>query len=320
MQPSRAAFPLLAMLAAATAAQAGGVFSSLEQFNYQQGFGTLGLRTYDAFDELDTLPDVTGLTISVNGGTPEVISQNPEYDNAFKRRLSWATVNDMVTARPVNATITHTLSGTPSGVVSITAPGHAYADAIPVSPIFSIQFNGTGANATWVPNGSGQNILYFNPTNITSFTVTMNRYGDSDRPGFQQGEYFASSLYVADLTAPTYTIIGAQSTDGVEAGQPDSQFSVTFTKGAPLLGGDSDPTTYGFNLGSYFNIEGEHANVFGLSDAGLTGDHVKAFIYQNNTSFLIRAMAAPVPEPATVASLAGMCALGCASLRRRRRA
>ena len=314
---STASFVGSFLFACVPAVFAGGVFSSLEQFNYQNAASSLTLRSYDAFDELDSLPGVTSLSISVNGGTAEVINQNPEYDNAFKRRLSWSSVGEMVAARPVNATITHTLGGSPAGVVNIVSPGHAYADAIPVSPLFNIQFTGTGANATWVPNGQGQNILYFDPTHITSFTVTLNRYGASSRDGFVQGSHFATSLYVADVTG-SYNTIGEQSNGGVLAGEPDVQYSATFTKGLALDAGDASPDTYGFGTNSFFNIEGEHANAFGLADAGLGQDHFKAFIYQNNTSLLIMATPAPIPEPAAAAAILGLFGLGLATIRRRR--
>jgi hypothetical protein len=68
---------------------------------------------------------------------------------------------------------------------------------------------------------------------------------------------------------------------------------LTFTKGAgPLNAGDSDPLTFMFTDGNFFELEGEHVNFFSLDDSsaelGLAPDSAaKGFIYQTVTSMLI---------------------------------
>lgn len=85
-------------------ATAGGIFSRLEQKNYQAGDDQVPVNRYEAFDELDGLPLVTGYTVSVNDGPPASIDENPEFDNTRKCRLSWPTLAEMVAERPVGAT------------------------------------------------------------------------------------------------------------------------------------------------------------------------------------------------------------------------
>lgn len=94
-------------------AHAGTIASSLEQYNYQTGDSTLTLRSYDAFDEyhgpidINGVSGVNGLSVAINGGTATTIAYNPQYET-FKQRQSWNNVNDMIVARPVDATYTHT--------------------------------------------------------------------------------------------------------------------------------------------------------------------------------------------------------------------
>ncbi|MBC8039723.1 MAG: hypothetical protein H7Y06_04205 [Opitutaceae bacterium] len=291
-------------------AVAGGVFSSLEQYNYQVGDSTLALRSYDAFDELDDLPGVTSLTVAVNGGSAETISPNPEYGNTFKRRQSWSTLNDMLAVRPIGATYTHTLGGTPSGVVSITAPNIPYEQAAPINPMFTI----TGATGTWGTGGNGQGIFYFNPASVNeSFTVTMNTY--ALREGGTQGGHFAYGLFVAHLNNG-FNPIDELHSDLRDAGDPINQFTLTFYKNRGIDGDDANAATYGFSAGTSFELEGEFVNIFDLNNAG-TGAleaHDKAFIYQTVTSLVL--IAQPVPEPAATAQIFGALGLGFALMRR----
>jgi hypothetical protein len=298
-------------------AHAASTTSSLEQYNYQTGDSALTIRSYDAFDEyhgpidFNGVSGISGLSVAINGGTATTIAYNPQYET-FKQRQSWNNVDDMITARPVDATYTHILSGMPVGEVTITAPGHAYADVIPVNPLFTI----SGVNGTWSTNNEGTGIFTFDPSGVTSFTISMNRYSESNRFGFQQGGHYVSGLVVADLSSG-YTPLGGLSSGLIAEGTPDEQFMVTFTKGLAPDAGDNDDSTYGFTPGSFFGVEGEFVNVFNLTATSLGGTTLEhGFIYQTVTSVLIQA--APIPEPETYTMmLAGLGLVGW-SIRRRK--
>lgn len=277
--------PLLITLCAPVTAMAGDLAASVEQFNYQTGSSSLQLRSYDAFDELSDVtvfPGVTGLALSVNQGPLENIAFNPSYD-AFKRRQSWASIADMVAARPTDATFTYTLTGTPSGNVTIQGPGVDYLAGVPDSPIFN--FGDTPGY--WTVDSEGRGIFNVDATKVgNSFTVTLNDYTVKT-----QGQHRFSAAWVADIAHQNTVIDEAFSmAEGHESLAP---VSFTFTRGLALNGGDSDPSTYGFEIGSLFELEGEFGNMFGLADAGLGDDHFKSFIYQNNTTVMVRV----VPEP-----------------------
>lgn len=296
-------FPMLA--------SAGYISSSLEQYNYQTGGSVLTVRSYDAFDEIsgpDQFPSVTGLTAKVNNGPAESIAFDAFW-NAYKRRQSWGSAAEMVAARPVDATIVQTLQGSPAGAVTIIAPGIAYADAVPVSPLFQV----SGISGYWTYNAQGEGILNFNAAAVDSFSVTLNAFV----AGTKGGQFFYSAS-VADVRS-SYSRIDEQHSGVLDAGTSAPSFSMTFTRGLPLDGGDADPTTYGFAADSFLLLEGEFGNIFGLSDAGLGDASLKAFIYQNNTSLLLQA----VPEPSTyvfvgIGTLLVSCAAGRRSSKRRR--
>ncbi|MBX9964089.1 MAG: hypothetical protein K2Y35_13600 [Burkholderiales bacterium] len=281
------------------AASAGFVASSLEQYNYQTGNSALTVRSYDAFDELDDLPGVTGLTVQVNSGPVENIAFDLFY-NAYKRRQSWDSVEQMVAARPVDATIVHTLTGSPAGTVSITAPGVAYAAAVPVSPVFEI----VGLDGYWTSGTHGEGIFNFDAATAGSFTIRLNPYAAATA-----GPNFFYSASVADIRGP-YSRIDEQHSGVLPAGAPTPSLALTFTRGLPLDGGDADPTTYGFGADSFVLLEGEFGNIFGLATTGLGDGSQKAFVYQNNTSLILQA----VPEPSIYACVGiGMLLIGWAT-------
>ena len=275
------------------AADGGGVFSSLEQYNHQTGDSELTLRSYDAFDELDGLPGVTSYTVAVNDDDPQTIDPNPEYDFDFKRRQSWDNLEDMLAARPIGATYTHELFGSPNGEVVIESPDVHYDDAIPVDPIFTI----SGATGDWAIDDEGHGIFYFDPTDVTELTITLNPYSLRAGASGTPGEYLLSALFVAYLNEG-FDAIDAVDTDLLEPGDPLDPLSITFTKGLPLDGGDGDPTTYGFSPGDWFELEGEHVNIFGLGEADGFEDVYQGFVYQNVTSMVLAAQ--PIPEPTSL--------------------
>lgn len=288
-------------------AMAQAIFSSIEQYNFQTDATTTSVRDYEGFDDLSDLPGVTGYTFSVNGGTSEEILPNPEFGGLYKRRLSYATLPEMLAARPVDGTYQHTLSGDPATTVSITAPGISYADAIPIDPLFTI----TGATGSWSIDEDGFGVFNFDPTDVTSFTLTMNLFATSTL-----GDAFVSGLSIAEITDALYPIDDISSDIQLNGAAP-LQLSVTFTKGLSVEGGDTDPSTFGFDEGSVFEIEGEFVNVFFEEGYGLDDELLAGFVYQNVTAMKIEAFAA-VPEPASAGALISLISLGYVALRRRR--
>lgn len=282
--------PLSFSILAAEVGAEGFVVSSLEQYSFQVGPDDLELRSYDGFDDIDGFDDVTGLTLSINGGTPEAIPFSTFYE-AFKRGKNYDTLEEMLAERPIGATYTHTLSGTPSGSVTIASPNLPYAQGIPVDPVFTV----SGATGVWVigPNGVGK--YYFNPDSVTDeLTVTMNAYSAPT-----QGGHSVYGVFVNDITTE-FENVGEYSSDLVADGEESpvpEQLVLTFTKDDPVNGGDGDPSTFGFSSGTRFEIEGEHVNIFGLSDSGLGQDvALKAFVYQTVTAFELLAVWPPASE------------------------
>ena len=276
----------------------GFVTSSLEQYNYQVGPNQLVVNTYDAFDEIsEDFTDVDSLAVSVNGGTADNIPFDPFY-GTFKRAKNYDTLPEMLAERPINGTYVHTLTGTPSGAVTINAPNVPYLDGVPNHPVFTI----AGVTGTWGRGANGVGRFFFDPDSVTSFTVTMNAYNATT-----QGGHYVYAIYVADITAG-FNYIEEYSSDLVVNGETPpvpANLTLTFTKGLPLDAGDSDPTTFGFNDGTRFEIEGEHVNIFGLSDAGLGTDvGLKAFPYQTVTAFNIEADANPEASMPVATSIA----------------
>lgn len=257
--------------------------SSLEKYNYQVGDNQITLRSYDGFDDIDGFDEVTALSLSINGETAANIPYDPNYE-AFKRGIKYNTLEEMLADRPIDGSYTHTLTGTPSGSVTITAPNVPYADGVPVNPIFTI----TGVTGTWGQGNSGQGIFYFNPATTTSFTVSMNAHSANTQGGhYAYGVFLRGSRINGEYSSGLVT--------NNESPPVPLNLTLTFTKGLDPDAGDEDPTTFGFDEDVRFEIEGEHMNIFGLSDAEIEGDVVgqKAFVYRAVTSFVIMAAASP---------------------------
>jgi len=91
-----------------------------------------------------------------------------------------------------------------------------------------------------------------------------------------------------------------QAFSGIRSGTEGDPFTeseeitLTFTRGLPYDAGDADDTTYGFQDGSAFELEGEFVNGWleqdAVAAAELGMDEVnKAFIYETVTAFELRA-------------------------------
>jgi len=270
------------------------ISASLEQFNHQIGPSTISLRSYDAFDQLSDItefPGVTGVSVRMNGGPSENVAFNPIYD-AFKQYDSWGSVAEMVAARPIDASFAYTLTGSPSGTVTINAPNLAYEDAIPNSPIFT--FGGVG-RGIWIVDGMGRNVFLIDGGSIgDSFTVALNSYTLSG----VEGDLRFSNVHVGVSGSPAYSYEDVQSHITDVPGAVLPPISLSFTRGIPANGGDADSSTYGFGLGVLFALEGEFGNIFDFGNAGLGDETLKGFVYQNNTSLYFRVLPAGVIPPA----------------------
>ncbi len=296
---SKALYLCLFLLSVSPLSGQGFITSSLEQYNYQVGPNLLVVNKYESFDEIsEDFTEVDSLAVSVDGDTPYTVDFEPFY-NTYKKRHQYDTLPEMLAERPNDVTYTHTLTGTPSGSVLITAPGIAYENAIPNHPVFTIE----GADGVWgrTPNGAGR--FYFDPASVTDqFTVTMNAYNVTT-----PGSHYVYAVYLADIT-DGFNYIGEYSSDLVETGQsPEgipAQLQLTFTVDTPDPGAEN---TYQFTASSRFEIEGEHVNIFGLTETTDQeigqGLGLKAFPYQSVTAFELIASANPTSEVTPASSI-----------------
>lgn len=319
------AFATSTLLLAALQSQAQFVNSSLEQYNYQVGDGSIEVRSYDGFDEFEdvaTLPGFSQYDFRVDGGAWETINYDVFYD-AYKRGTEYPSLAAMLADRPENGTYEHriTWDNATTSTISLTGGTSVYADAIPNDPIFTM---GGVTGGAWSRQGGEHNtgVFTFNPTQFAdgqSFTVTLNTY-----VGDETGAGQASSVFVADITSSFNPIDDFALVNVPDWGLNDdlsAPIVLTFTKGAgPANAGDSDPLTFMFNDASRFELEGEHVNLLSLEDvngvAGLADGTVqKGFVYQTVTNFIIEADTAHVPEPGSLALIG----VGAMALLRRRR-
>lgn len=268
---------------------ANGAFSSWEQFNYQTNDNTTVVREYLAFHELDGFEDATGYTVAINGGSPLAIDRNPDYDDAYKNRISYATLGDLIAARPQGATYTHTITGGSNpGVVTIQAPDIAFGDGIPPVPVFTFG----GVTGQWVVSGNNA-IFYFDPINVTSFTVTLNSYAAAEH-----GDLFVQALFVSEIIGDGPERMGSLESEPEAYTGPVAPLTITFTK--DLDPGSQTDSHYGFTSGSFYELEGEFVNVFNVKDGFDTdeeADLFSGFVYQNVTTVVFAALPAPIPEP-----------------------
>ena len=296
-----------ALILVTAPAEAQFVNSSLEQYSYQIGDATLEIRSYDGFDEFEDVTTLAGFDqydFRVDGGPWETIGYDAEFD-AYKRGIQYPSLAAMLAARPESGTYEHriTWTDTSTSTVTLSGPRPAYASEIPNDPMFAIA-GVTGG--TWSRNGGAENtgVFTFDPDQFAdgeSFTVTMNAYaGPTTGPGQ------ASSVFVADVSDTFNTLDEFARVNVPAFGETDdvsTPITLTFTKGAgPLNAGDGDPLTFMFSDGNFFELEGEHVNLFSLDDAsaelGLAPDSAsKGFIFQTVTSMIIATDSNHMPSP-----------------------
>lgn len=313
MKNSRSSRRLSAVLLAAFAALSarseevivGGLLTSVEVYHNQTGHASTTVRYYNAFDEAFEL-GVTSLAVSIDDGPDEAIFPNPVYGGEFKRRQDYGTLNEMLTARPITSSYTYKLNGNPADTLTNTGPaGVTFAQGTPQTPLFTI----AGVSGNWTVDEQGHGFFLFDPTGVTSFTVTLNNFvvsaTDSD-PGEARFEYRYS---VKDENAFFETV--GEGGDFLTTLDDYVAPELTFIAGT-AADSDLDPQTFGFVSGSALNLEGEFFNHFNFSKD--EENYINSFVFGNVTSFTLVA----IPEPATFAQVLGMGALAGALARRRR--
>ncbi len=294
----------LAFLAATTFASGQGLlFTSLEQFNRQTSASVVTAYDYVAFATVENLPSVTGATFSINGGTATTM---PLDGDLYELRTSYANPSALTAAYPANVGYSFVLSGTPAGTVNVNSPTGTFANNLPITPLFTL----AGVSGTWsVQNNVG--VFSFNPSGVTSFTISLNAYNASNKGG-----HYGSFIGVADIQNG-FTEIDDAGIGPIADSVTPAAITATFTPGLAANSDGSD-LTYGFVSGSRYEIEGGLFNIFNLATAdgavGGTGAQ-EGFIYGQTTSFILHA----IPEPATYAQLLGGLAILCAVVQRRRR-
>ncbi len=192
-----------------------------------------------------------------------------------------------------------TLGGSSPNSETLTGPGGSLATNLPAVPLFTI----SGVTGSWLGN-----TFKFDPTGVTSFTVTINSYSVTNPGGNFGWGYSVESAG---------TIQGEDGAGPLVDATPYTAPVLTFTNGLGANAGDGDPTTFGFVNGATFNLEANFTNIIGLAAASNLGGQM-AFLYGTNTSFIIEVGA--VPEPSTHAAIMGALALGGVVWARRRRA
>ena len=287
-------------------------FISLEQNNAQTNAAEVTERNHEFYATVEGTGFPYG-TVSVNGGPEHTLVDEGDF---LEYSQTFSSESALTTFAPLGGT--YTLGGyndnIPSATpINITGPGGAFADRLPTAPRFTI----SGVTGTWSTVLDGNNlpvgIFTFDPTSVTSFTVTLNAF---DTP--TDGAFYGGFASVGSVNGNVYSEID-EAGSGPDAlpGSPTTT-TLTFTKGLADNAGDGDPLTYGFVDGNTFELEGGFFNIVSLTETGLGDGSEKGFIFGNTTSFLLKADSSAIPEPSSYAALIGGLALAGALLRRRR--
>jgi hypothetical protein len=304
---------LTGLLTAANTVYADGyVFVILEQKNAQTSESGTEVRDYMGSVMVEGIAEATAATVSLNSGTPEPLASDGdvlEYREPISSEL------ELTTNFPLNGTYTVNVTGTPNATSTLTGPGGSFADLRPANPVFTLG----GVTGTWSTvldeNNLPVGIFTFDPTGVTSFTVTLNAFV-AGTPGGHYGGYASVGL----IDGETYNFVDEVGYGPEEIPETPGTTVFTFTKGEPADGGDGNSFTYGFVDGDFLELEGGFFNVIGLSDSGLGDGSEKGFVFGSVTTLLLKAdSTSAIPEPSSYATLVGCFALAGALLRRRQR-
>jgi hypothetical protein len=301
-----------ALLATPAAFAEGFVLVSVEQNNSQISASDTMIRDYTAFATVEEISAANSATVSVNGGSP--ISLVAEEGGYFEASQSSSSLSALTNAFPLGGTYTFNVTGTPNTTSTITGPGGAFTDRRPANPVFTLG-GVTGVWSTFTDtNGSTRGRFDFNPTGVTSFTVSLNALSTPNN-----GSHYGYFAQVGSVNGNTYTFIDEIGDGPLSFSTPPTPTVLTFTNGLASNAGDDNPLTYGFSNGSFLEVEGGFFNIVGLSPSGLGDSSEKGFLFGNVTSFLLVADTSVIPEPSAYGALLGGFALAGAVLRRRRR-
>ncbi|HEY0946242.1 MAG TPA: hypothetical protein VGD81_13275 [Opitutaceae bacterium] len=293
---------LTLITAAATHAQLSLV--SLEQHNRQTNVSItspVGFSFYATAEEFDG--EITA-TVSANAG---FLASNgaqglPNQGDFLEYEVSYPTGADLLADFPLSATYTIATSGAVTDTAVIAGRSGGFLDWRPATPVFTL----TGVSGTWTIE-NGQGVFTFDPTGVTSFTITTNGYSATTLGG-----HYGAYMSVAEINNGFHQI-GEIGVGPEPDATPYSAPVFTFTNGL-AANSDEDDTTYGFTSGTLLELEAGFFNVIGY-DAVLG----QAFVVGNTTSFLLRAQASAIPEPATYAQIFGAVAAVAGLIYRRRK-
>lgn len=296
-------------LLAAAAANAQLTIISVERYHHQTSASSAPVVVGHTFyATAEGFAAETTATVSADAGLLNGTLQALDDEGDFLEYASSQPTHPALLADfPLSAKYSVTVTGPASGTATIAGPGGFLSAVLPVTPRFTI----SGISGAWsVENGQG--VFTFNPTGVTSFTVTTNGYATAG-----SGGHYGAFFSVGEVSSGYHEIgevgVGPEE-DIVSYNAP----VFTFTNGLAANAGDGDDRTYGFTNGSIFELESGFFNVIGLteSDAGVGQ---QAFIVGNVTSFLLRADTSAIPEPATYVQIFGAVAAVAAVVYRRRK-
>lgn len=281
---------------AAVAANAQIISVALEDRHVQTGADSTALTGFHFYATVEQVEGVTSATVHASSGaltTPTALDVEDDFLEIEETR---GTLGSAIADFPLSASYTIAASGPTSGSVTINGPGGFFSQLVPDRPVFTID----GVSGTW-SNG----VFSFDPTGVTSFTVTINNYGTST-PGGHYAYY---------LMAEGMGVSGEVDDGPLTDDTPFSPPTFTFTNGLAADGDDDEDNTFGFTAGSNFFMEAGFFNIIGLTASGL-GEAQQAFVAGSTTYFSLQA----IPEPSTYAAIFGALALVGVAIHRRRRA
>ena len=208
----------------------------------------------------------------------------------------------MLTARPINATYTHVMQTNDSGRLEfeIDSPNLSLEESIPVQPLFTF----SGVDGTWTTGYDGIGRFEFDPMSTSEFTLTMNLFEAQTI-----GTHYTSAVTI-NRVDQGFVGLGSTSLGMQEASVEPSGLAslvLTFTRGLADDAGDADPTTFGYQEGITFELEGEHVNAWLETGPSSIGDYefelTKGFVTQTVTGLELHALDS-IPEPSASALLA----------------
>ena len=127
------------------------------------------MRNYNAFDESfieDGTSPFTALSVTFNG-ISENINPNPEYNNEYKRRQDFSSLEDMLSVRPIQTdySYSYTRNNIQGSLTNIGPKAVSFENAVPITPFFSI----SGVSGSWAVDTTGRSRFSYDPNSMDNF-------------------------------------------------------------------------------------------------------------------------------------------------------